>query len=352
MDIQIDRTHLLALLEKLMLAHAPPGAEGEVDDIVLESARPFADSVLQDASESIRIHIKGRVAGAPIAVTAHKDEIALIVKRVDADGRLRVRPLGGLHPWAIGEGPVDILGHEGPVPGILSYGSKHVSAESPAGKLKQGNTPSWEIPWVETKLTPEALLERGVHVGTRVVVARSRKPPMMLGDCICGYNLDCRAGLAILLEAAGQLSENPPPQDVYLIASSEEEVGAFGASYSVGQVPAETVVALEIAPVAEEYQTRNCGDPVLLYRDAHGLYHERSLRHIEALAGELDIGIQRAVVTSFGSDASIAKKVGAAGRAICLCYPCDNTHGYEICSIDGIVNAARLLLAYLHSPGG
>ena len=273
-----------------------------------------------------------------------------MVKRVEADGRLRVRPLGGLHPWAIGEGPVDILGGEGLVPGILSFGSKHVSAESPAGKLKQGNGPTWEVPWVETKLTPEALLERGVHVGSKVVVARARKQPMRLGDFICGYNLDCRGGLAILLEAARHLRENPPPQDVYLIASAEEEVGAFGAAYSVGQVPAETVVALEIAPVAEEYQTRNCADPVLLYGDGIGLYHERSLRRIERLGGGLGIGIQRAVVTSFGSDASISKKVGSAGRAVCLCFPCDNTHGYEICSIDGIVNAARLLLAYLQSP--
>ena len=59
---------------------------------------------------------------------------------------------------------------------------------------------------------------------------------------------------------------------------------------------------------------------------------------------------QPAVVTSYGSDASIAKRIGSAGRSACIAYPGENTHGYEICSMDGIVNSARLLMAYLRNP--
>ena len=105
MDVQIDRSHLLCLLERFLLAHAPPGAEGEVDAIVLDTVRPYADAVWQDAADSIVIHIRGQADSAPIAVTAHKDEIALIVKRIEEDGRLRVRPLGGLHPGRPAKGP-------------------------------------------------------------------------------------------------------------------------------------------------------------------------------------------------------------------------------------------------------
>ncbi|MDA0745638.1 MAG: M20/M25/M40 family metallo-hydrolase [bacterium] len=350
-EISVDRTRLLALTEKLMLAHAPPGAEGEVEAIVKAEIGPFGDGVWQDASGGIVIHIRGKSDSAPIAVTAHMDEIAMIVKRVEENGRLRVRPLGGLHPWAVGEGPVEVLGNAEPVPGILSVGSKHVSDESPAGPLKTGAPLKWETFWVETKCTPDALLAQGVHVGSKVVLARSRKVAMPLGDCLCGYNLDCRAGLAMLLEAVRYLKEHQPPQDVYLIASSEEEIGAQGAVYSIGQVPADTAVALDIAPVAPEYQTKNTGDPILLYADAQGVYHERSLKHLESLAAGLGFGTQPAVVTSYGSDASIAKKAGAAGRSICIAYPGENTHGYEICSVDGLVNTARLLIAYLMDPG-
>ncbi len=350
MDVQVDRTHLLALLEKLLLAHAPPGAEEEVDAVVLDTVRSYTDAVWQDAAGSVVVHIRGKDDSAPIAVTAHKDEIALIVKRVEDDGRLRVRPLGGLHPWATGEGAVGILGDGKLVPGVLSVGTKHVSDESPAGRIKGGKPLSWEAMWVETKHSPEALLEQGVHIGSKVVIARSRKSPFMMGDYICGHNLDCRACLAALMEVGRQLKDHPPPQDVYLVASSEEEVGAQGAVYSVGKLPVETVIALEIGPVAEEYQTENSGDPILLYRDGIGVYHEKILRRLEELAAGLGFGVQPAVVTSFGSDASIARKAGAAGRSACICFPGENTHGYEIGSVDGIVNTTRLLLAYLQNP--
>ncbi len=350
MDVSIDRSRFLGLLKKLLVAHAPPGAEGEVDRIVMEEVRPFAASVWQDAAESIVVHIKGRGDGAPVAVTAHKDEIALIVKRIQDDGRLRVRPLGGLHPWAVGEGPVDILTEGEPVAGILSVGSKHVTEESPAGPLRTGMAIKWETFWIETKRSARELRELGVHRGSKAVLARSRKQPMFIGDFICGYNLDCRAGLAILLEAARQLAETPPPCDVYLVASSEEEIGAQGAVYSIGQLPAQTVIALDIAPVAEEYQIENCGNPVLLYGDASGVYHERTLRHLERLATRSGFETQPAVVSSYGSDASISKRAGSAGRSACIAYPGENTHGYEICSMDGILNSARLLMTALRHP--
>ena len=350
MNSEIDRAYLLGILEDLLLAHAPPGAETEVDRLWLEQVQPHADRVWQDAAGSIVAHIRGRQSGAPIAVVAHKDEIALIVKRVETTGRLRVRPLGGLHPWAIGEGPVEFLGRDQLVPGVLSIGAKHVSEESPAGAVKTGKALTWEAMWVETKLSPDDLTELGVGNGSKGVIARSRKAPTTIGEFICAYNLDCRAGLAILLETARQLKANPPPQDVYLLASSEEEIGAHGAVYSIGQLPADTVIAVDIAPVAEEYQTTNCEQPVLLYGDSQGLYHEPSLRKLEELAKRLGCGAQRAVVTSYGSDASIAKKTGAAARAVCIAYPGDNTHGYEICSVAGILNTAQLLLAYLDDP--
>jgi len=66
-----------------------------------------------------------------------------------------------------------------------------------------------------------------------------------------------------------------------------------------------------------------------------------------ALARGLDMGVQTAVVTSYGSDASIARAAGVIARSALLGYPGDNTHGLEICHVDGLVNTARLLTAYL-----
>jgi len=347
----VERLRLLADLERLTNAHGPSGVEGEVELLLLEMFGGLGDSTWQDDADSIVVHFKGQVAQGGIAVVAHKDEIAMIVKRVDPDGRVRVRPVGGLHPWAIGESPVEILVGDQSLAGVLSIGSKHVSTESPAGVLKESGALTWEAMWVETKLDAATLAARGVRPGRRVVIARHRKEPWWLGDdFLCGYNLDCRAGLAMLVAAAHELAATPPARDTWLIASSEEEIGGRGAVWSVGQVAASTVVALDVVPVAAEYQTVNSGDPILPCKDAAGLYHAGIVDHMTALASGLGFDVQTAVLTSYASDATLAKAAASAARAALIGYPADNTHGFEISHVDGIVNCARLLVAYLSDP--
>ncbi len=346
----VDRSRLLADLERLTNAHAPSGTEAEVEHLLLEMFGDLGDNIWQDDADSIVVHFKGRSPEGAVAVVAHKDEICMIVKRIDADGRLRVRPVGGLHPWAIGETPVEILVGEQSLPGVLSIGSKHV-AESPAATLKEGGALTWEAMWVETMLDAETLTERGVRPGRRVVIARHRKAPWWLGDdYLCGYNLDCRAGLAMLVEAAHELAATPPARDTWLIASSEEEIGGLGAMWSVGQVPASTVIALDVVPVAAEYQTVNSGDPILPCKDRAGVYHAGIVDHMVELAAELGFGVQTAVLTSYASDATLSKAAASAARAALIGYAGDNTHGFEISHVDGIVNGARLLVAYLDDP--
>lgn len=231
--------------------------------------------------------------------------------------------------------------------GILSAGTRHVSAESSAFAVKQDKALTWDLVWVETKLSPEALAAKGVGIGTKGVVGRHRKRPIIIGDYVCGYALDCKAAVAIMLSVMDHLTATRPARDTHFIASAEEEVGGVGATYRIGNLSVDTAVALEVGPVAAEYQTQNTGDPILLYQDSVGLYSEGINRRLESLARGLGFGIQRACVTSFGSDASIARKAGRVARAVCLCYPAENTHGYEICSITGIENTAKLLLEYL-----
>ena len=350
MTTQINEDRLISYIERLLPIHAPSGFEGEADILVNELVAGMGDSIRQDASGNIIVHIKGRQSSAPIAVISHKDEISMIVKKVESDGRLRVVPVGGLHPWAIGESPVEVLSKEGPLGGVLSIGAKHVSSASPAGKLKDGAPLTWEEMWIDCKRSPDELAKLGVGTGTRVCIARHRKHLWSIGDYLCGDNLDCRAGLAALFEVGHQLMETPPAQDVYLIASESEEIGGQGAAYALANLPVDTAIAVDIAPAAEEYGTHNSGDPIVIEKDGRGVYHAATNRHLKTLAHAEGFGVQSAVVTSYASDSSISRAYGHVARAVLIGYPGDNTHGYEICSRAGIVHTAQLLLAYLRNP--
>ena len=262
----------------------------------------------------------------------------------DESGCLQIRRLGGSFPWVYGEGVVDILGDKATIQGILSFGSRHVSHESPQ-KAQQTDTPLlWQDAWVETKCNLEELTEIGVRPGSRVVVGKHRKQPIRLKDYIASYTLDNKASVAILLALAEHLQK--PVLDVYLVASAKEEVGAIGALYFTQNQKLDALIALEICPLAEEYPIADGEVPVLLSQDSYGIYDENLNKELCQAAQKADTPVQFAAIDGFGSDASIAMKFGHVARAACLSFPTQNTHGYEIAHLGAIANCIEILQTY------
>ena len=124
------------------------------------------------------------------------------VKKVEDDGRLRLVSVGDTHPWIWGEGPLLLLGDRETVPGVLSFGSRHVSEASPQRAQLDDKPVRWRDVWVETKRTPAELAEAGVHSGTRAILPTSRHEPVALGadgEFLACPALDDRVGVAILI---------------------------------------------------------------------------------------------------------------------------------------------------------
>jgi len=296
----------------------------------------------QDEAGNVIAKIPGTASDAPLAITANKDEIGTIVKRIREDGALEVRRLGGSFPWVYGEGVMDILGDRATLSGILSFGSRHVSHESPQKAQQEDQPLFWEEAWIETKCSVEELARAGVRPGTRVVVGKHRKLPFRLNhNYIASYPLDNKASLAILLDLAEQI--NNPPQDVYLIASAKEEIGAIGALYFTQNYRLGALIALEIIPLAAEYPFEAGVAPVLLSQDKYGLYDEGLNEEIAQAAAGAKVPLQRAIIDGFGSDGSIAMTMGHVSRAACLGFPTDNTHGYEIAHLRAIAHCTEIL---------
>lgn len=222
-----------ALFERiadLVLCHSPSGVEGEINQRLMTLFAEMGVEHWRDEADNLIAKIPGRDPNRAIAITAHKDEIGMVVKSLYSDGRLSVRNLGGSYPWIYGEGVVDVLGDRATLSGILSFGSRHVSHESPQKAQQETRPVTWDTAWIETKRTPAELAEAGIRAGSRVVVGKHRKAPFRLGDHIASYTLDNKASLAILLDLAARLTD--PPVTVYLVASAKEEVGALGRSTS------------------------------------------------------------------------------------------------------------------------
>ena len=341
----MENEDLFNLIRELVLHHSPSGMEAEIDNFLLKKFQALGVETWQDQAGNIIAKIPGKNHHCALAITGHKDEIGAIVKSIEQQGRLQVRKLGGSFPWVYGEGVVDIIGDKQTISGILSFGSRHVSHESPQ-KAQQENLPLlWENAWVETKCTPAELAMLGVRPGSRVVVGKHRKQPIRIKDYIASYTLDNKASVAILLTLAAELKE--PPITVYLVASAKEEVGAIGALYFTQNHSLEALIALEICPLSREYPIKSGEIPVLLSQDGYSIYDEGLNQEILEAATQAEIPLQLAVISGFGSDASIAMKFGHVARAACLGFPTENTHGFEITHLGAIANCIKILKAYV-----
>lgn len=331
-------------ISELVMHHSPSGAEHEIDRCLMTKFETLGLQPVQDEAGNIFVKIEGQDRSRSIAITAHKDEIGGIVKSIRRDGKIEIRKLGGSFPWVYGEGVVDLLGDHGVVHGILSFGSRHVSHESPQ-KIHQEEKPLlWQNAWVETKQSKSDLIQAGIRPGTRMVVGKHRKHPFLMGDYIASYTLDNKASLAIILTLAEQL--NKPAVDVYLVASAKEEVGAIGALHFTRQHQIDSLIALEICPISSEYAIETDEIPVILSQDGYGLYDEGLNQKIADSARAMGIELQFAVLSQFGSDGSLAMKSGHVPTAACLGFPTENTHGYEIAHLAAIENCTRILESF------
>lgn len=345
------REKLGELLERVLITHSPAGVEDEMNRIVLDYLVGCAAKVQHDAHDNIYVKFDGREPGPSTLVSAHKDENSLIVRKIDPDGRLWVEPIGGIRPVKYGEGPFDLITEYGIIPGILHMGSTHSSALSSRINDIKTKLCTWEMVYIHTKMTGEELANAGAAVGDRVLVGRTRKTPMYLRDeYVAGYALDDKAAVAVLLLVASELAQRAPRHDVYVAITSAEEGGVSGGQFIARTLQPDNMIAVEVGPVAEEYPVEMDQRPIVLFKDGSYHYDPVLSRELIAAGKRRGIDTQRAVIRSFGSDSSFAAKEGFVGRAGCVCFPTENTHGYEVTSLGALENCIKLLVEHLGNP--
>ena len=341
------------LLQELLSACGPVGQEDDVRDICHRELETSVDDVWIDKAGNLIGLIRGDGAQDAIRVMVHMDELAMVVKRVAGDGTLHLSPLGTMYPGNFGLGPVAVLGDRETLTGVLSLGSEHTTSESqrifetkPDGGDKAMD---WTHVYVFTGRTSDELTDAGVQAGTRVCVDRSKRSLVDIGDYLGCYFMDDRALVVALLDVARELRERRarPPNDVYVVFTTSEEVGGLGGSYASRSLPGHITLGLEVGPTEAEYDTKISGGPIVAYSDAECVYDKSIADRLMNIADRLQVAPQPAVLGAFESDASHAKASGLAAQAGLLCLPTLNTHGYEIIRRDAISEITAVVVEFL-----
>lgn len=344
-----------ALLTELLNARGPGGQEDEVRAICLRELKDVCDDAYIDRAGNVIGVVRAdnaNDADAAIRVMAHLDEIAMIVKNVRDNGTLEVLALGGAQPISFGVCPVDILGDEKVLPGVLSYGSMHNSGGTSNGRDVLAGNVQWKDVYVVTRKSKLELEAVGVRPGTRVVLSQHWRKPFYVQDCVAAHFLDDRAPLSAVIYSARMLhaKRKTLQQDVWFVLTTLEEESNAGALYAASRLPGETTIAVEVGPVLEEYGTQLSVDPIINTGDQKGYYSRAVVQALIAASRRAGYAPQSALLVDFASDASAVLSTGIDAQAGCIAIPTENTHGFEMVLLDGISACAATLVEYLTAP--
>jgi putative aminopeptidase FrvX len=358
-----------SLLQELLWTYGPCGQEEAVRAICARELRPVVDDMWVDDAGNLIGYIGAEAptadsrnhrqrtssisGGSAIRVMAHMDELAMMVKLVKPDGSLHMTQLGTMYPGNFGFGPVTVMGDSETLTGVLTQGSEHTTKESPQiweTKPDKGDRAlDWQHVYVFTGRTPEDLEAAGVHAGTRVCVDRSKRDLVEFGDYLGCYFLDDRAAVTALLRAARTLHEHGqrPTEDVYLVFTTNEEIGGVGGTYASATLPGTLTIALEVGPTEVEYGTTVGGGPIIAYGDQLCVYDKDVADRLMKIATNRGLSPQAAALGAFESDASHAKAAGLTARCGLLCLPTLSTHGFEVIRRAAIDEMAGVVADFL-----
>ena len=100
-QITVDREYLIRCMEELIRVPSPVGCYEEITPVIEALAAELGYPVSFDRKHTVYITVDGLDNTKTVMVGAHLDTLGLIVRRIDEDGKLRVRQLGGVNYYSL-----------------------------------------------------------------------------------------------------------------------------------------------------------------------------------------------------------------------------------------------------------
>ena len=353
----VERDPHLLLLSQLLQIPAPSGREEAMAAQVMEHIEALGNTPQLDAQGNVWTEIVGRDPSlGRVALASHLDEIAAVITAIEPDGQLRVQRSGGLYPWKLGEGPMDIVSEDGHlVSAHLGFGSGHTN--DPQDPIAQFMAGSKGLTWADcrlfTGLSPQALKEAGVRVGSCAVPAASVRGPQLFGPAtdplVSAWILDNRGGTVALLGLLKRLREAKlqPRRTVDLCFMVQEETGTLGARGWAARNPVEIFIAVDSSPMPTGSQLTLDGRPATWSKDAGAHFDQALIREMGRAASRAGTELQYAVYGAAFSDATGVLETGLAARAATVGYPRLYSHGYEVSRLSVFENLVGMLFEYV-----
>jgi putative aminopeptidase FrvX len=311
-------------------------------------------STTTDRLGNLILTFPGDPALPSVMVFAHMDQLGFVVRKIEADGLIRVERMGGVAEKAMLAQAVLLCPRDrDPVPGIIAVKAHH--ATGPSEKYTVPTAPEIRI---DTGHGSKAAVEAaGIRIGTPVVYHPRVLP--LAGERIAATAVDDRAGCAVLLALAERLKGRAGGPTVHCVWSVQEEFNLRGAVVAAQTLrpdialQIDLMLATDTPDMADRGEMTLGGGPGISLYSFHGrgtlngvIPHPALVQLLEDTAAAAGIPLQRSAQVGVLTDASYVQTVGAGVACLDLGFPMRHSHSpLEVCDLRDLEALTDLLAA-------
>ena len=278
-----------------------------------------------------------------LMLSAHMDEISLMVTHIEDNGFLRFTTLGGFDPKTLSAQRVWVHGKKD-VLGLIGSKPVHIMTAEERTKL-----PRLDSFFIDLGMS-KARVEKIVSVGDLVTRERDF---VEVGDSVSTKSLDDRVGCFVMIEAVRKAKAHGV--ELVAVATTQEEIGIRGAQVAARQLEPDLGVALDVT-LANDLPGTSGQDTITKLGDGAAIKIMDSsvvcdFRIVDALkdvATKKKIPYQMEVLPKGGTDTAAIQRAAQGAPAGCISIPCRYVHSViEMCHKKDVQAAINLLAAFI-----
>lgn len=339
----------LSLMEELTQAFGIPGDEAEVSRIMKKHLAPLADELIYDHLGSIFAVKKSKNPNAKtVMIAGHMDEVGFIVSGINAQGALKLTPVGGWWNQTLLGQRVLVKTKSGQkIKGTIGSIPPHLLTD------KERNAPM-EIKNMLVDIGQSSksdVIALGIDMGSPVIL---EGPFEVLenGKRILSKAWDNRYGCIMGIEVLKALKDTELDVNLVVGATVQEEVGLRGAQTATYKIKPDAAIVLDCSPANDASGDKEAlghlgKGPLVRFTDANYLPHRGFIDHYTDVLDQNQIPYQY-YLSLGGTDAGAIHKSFDGVMTLTLCICARNIHtNSSIIDISDYENAKAAALALI-----
>ena len=342
---------LASLLMQLSDIPGPSGFEHEVRKRMKMELTPYADKFKTDGMGSLIAERVGPKGAPKVMMSAHMDEVGLMVRYVTSDGYVKIQTLGGWLDQALIGQKWQILTSIGTVIGISGIKTPHVMSSEEKNRITKKDQIFLDVGASSKQEAEETL---GIKPGDPIA-PYTKSESLNKNHVLVGKAWDDRAGLAVMIGTLSKLKDITLPCTLYSVSSVQEEVGLRGAhtsSYSVSPdigINLESGVAGDYPGITQdEAQERLGKGPAIFLHDSSMIPNTKFRDFAVNTAEEIGINLQYNVLSGYGQDGAEMQKTNSGCPVINITVPTRYLHSHNsVIDLNDVVDAIELTTALI-----